>query len=143
MLHYYFVFAAALALEGSHSGKIVVKSRNSQFKVTLPYKAEILKGQLKVNPNSTHYYLVNKVDEEVDQIPEKHWSATTSVPGIRVQQSQAPFKRNVTVKNEFAVPVVVHQVRLIFFIDPPDLLTCFANYCLDLFIKNIFFLIRR
>ena len=109
--------AASLAgEEGTHSGKIVVKSRNSQFKVTLPYIAEVLKGELKVNSTSTHFYLVDdggldadSTEDNMDRFVDKTLGVT-AVPGIRVRRSQAPFKRNITIKNEFSVPVVVHKV---------------------------------
>ena len=46
--------------EGLFTGKIVIKSKNSQFKVQIPYRAFLLKGQLEVAPNVTHFYLTSK-----------------------------------------------------------------------------------
>ena len=57
---YFFVFPTAASVvseEGIFSGKIVIKSKNSQFKVTLPYHAQVLRGQLQVNESSTHFHL--------------------------------------------------------------------------------------
>ena len=51
-----------VAEEGYHSGKIVVKSKNSQFKVTVPYRARVLQGTLRVNDSSTHFLLDGAFD---------------------------------------------------------------------------------
>ena len=51
-------FAASLVSEeGLLSGKVVIKSKNSQFKISIPYRAFVLKGQLEVAPNVTHFHL--------------------------------------------------------------------------------------
>ena len=48
--------------EGLLSGKIVIKSKNSQFKISIPYRAFVLKGQLEVAPNVTHFHLKSNVN---------------------------------------------------------------------------------
>ena len=60
---YLFIFFSASLVpneEGLFTGKIVIKSKNSQFKVQIPYRAFLLKGQLEVAPNVTHFYLTSK-----------------------------------------------------------------------------------
>ncbi len=51
------ITASLVTEEGFHSGKIVVKSKNGQFKVTIPYRAQVLTGRLRVNDTSTHFLL--------------------------------------------------------------------------------------
>jgi hypothetical protein len=48
------------------AGKIVIKSKNSQFKVTIPYRAHVLSGHLFVNESVTHFHLKDRwgFDEE-------------------------------------------------------------------------------
>lgn len=70
--------------EGPMVGKILIKSKNSQFKAQIPYRAFLLKGQLMVNNTATQFHLRNK----------------------------SKIQRNVTVKNEFGVPVAVHNLSL-------------------------------
>merc|ERR1712079_393873 len=48
--------------EGLLSGKIVIKSKNSQFKISIPYRAFVLKGQLEVAPNVTHFHLKSNIN---------------------------------------------------------------------------------
>ena len=72
--------------EGVFSGKIVIKSKNNQFKIHLPYHAQVLKGELKVNESSTHFHLMSEEYSEVT--------------------------RSINVTNEFNVPVVVHRVSI-------------------------------
>ena len=85
-----------MAEDGLHTGKIVVKSKNSQFKVTLPWRAHVLRGQLHLNDSCTHFHLPDDldVDDEADEA------------------AAAVRNRNVTVTNEFSVPVVVHNVTV-------------------------------
>ena len=70
--------------EGLLTGKIVIKSKNSQFKVQLPYRALLLKGQLSVNSTATQFHLKTK----------------------------AKIERSITVKNEFGIPLAVHNMSL-------------------------------
>ena len=77
-----------MAEDGLHTGKIVVKSKNSQFKVTLPWRAHVMRGQLHLNDSCTHFHLPDDLD------------------------LSTVANRNVTVTNEFSVPVVVHNISL-------------------------------
>ena len=56
-----------MAEDGLYTGKIVIKSKNSQFKVTIPYRAHVLSGHLFVNESVTHFHLKNRwgFDEQV------------------------------------------------------------------------------
>jgi hypothetical protein len=78
----------------------VVKSKNSQFKVTIPYHAHVLKGSLKVEEEGTHFFLPdldnNGKGDKADALMSK----------VR------PVEREVIVTNEFSVPVVVHKVTM-------------------------------
>ena len=67
----------------------MIKSKNSQFKVTIPYHCRVLKGELKVNESATIFHLK---DENRDQ--------------------EETNKRNLTVENRFSVPVAVHKISL-------------------------------
>lgn len=74
-----FVFlAAVVSEEGIYSGKIVIKSKNSQFKVTLPYHAQVLKGQLPVSEESTHFHL--ETEEMTSEIV-RYLNTSPSNPG--------------------------------------------------------------
>jgi hypothetical protein len=77
--------------DGLFTGKIVIKSKNSQFKVQIPYRAHVLNGNLSVNDSITHFHLTGG-------------SKTRTV-----------IRRNLAVKNEFGVPVAVHNLTL-----PPE-----------------------
>ena len=70
--------------EGPLSGRIVIKSKNSQYKVGIPYRALVLKGQLLVNNTVTNFHLKEKGE----------------------------IQRNLTVTNGFSVPVAVHNLSL-------------------------------
>ncbi len=99
--------------EGFHSGKIVVKSRNSQFKVTIPYRARVLRGGLRVNDSCTHFLLEGDGPPEVKEAGDE-WSAP-ELPGLLPTDPESLFRRrrrNLTVTNEFAAPVVVHRVEV-------------------------------
>eukprot|EP00095_Tigriopus_kingsejongensis_P009833 maker-scaffold21_size687808-snap-gene-1.14 protein:Tk09833 transcript:maker-scaffold21_size687808-snap-gene-1.14-mRNA-1 annotation:"hypothetical protein L798_06018" len=86
--------------QGVHSGKIVIKSKNSQFKVTIPYRAEILNGEIEVNDQCTHFHLKYERDEQ-----------------DRVIENPEPLEihRNLSVTNRFLIPVVIHDLTL-----PPE-----------------------
>ena len=72
---------------GLFSGKIVIKSKNSQFKVQIPYRAFLLRGQLEVAPNVTHFHMTSK-------------------------ENFFQKNRPLTVTNEFDRPVAVHNLSL-------------------------------
>jgi len=81
--------------DGVHMGKLLVKSKNSQFKVTLPYKAHVLRGSLSWNETMSRFLLTDKPNPD--------------------DPSHAPVittARNVTITNKFAVPIVVHSIKL-------------------------------
>ena len=52
--------------DGLYTGKIVIKSKNSQFKVTIPYRAHVLSGHLFVNESITHFHLKDRWGYEED-----------------------------------------------------------------------------
>ena len=102
-------FAASLVSEeGLLSGKIVIKSKNSQFKISIPYRAFVLKGQLEVAPNVTHFHLKSNInnnggDSEVGSGAEN---------AAKNNNNQFLLSRPLTVTNEFDRPVAVHNVSL-------------------------------
>ena len=62
-----FSFTASLVNEdGLYTGKIVIKSKNSQFKVTIPYRAHVLSGHPFVNESITHFHLKDRWGYEED-----------------------------------------------------------------------------
>ena len=79
--------------EGEFSGKIVIKSKNSQFKVQIPYRAFLVRGQLVVNSTATQFHLKSRENNN---------------------QNGGGIQRNLTVTNEFGVPVAVHNLSLAF-----------------------------
>ena len=94
--------------EGLLSGKIVIKSKNSQFKISIPYRAFVLKGQLEVAPNVTHFHLKSNInnnsgDSEVGSGAEN---------AAKNNNNQFLLSRPLTVTNEFDRPVAVHNVSL-------------------------------
>ena len=65
--------------DGLYTGKIVIKSKNSQFKVTIPYRAHVLSGSLFVNENVTHFHLKDRWGFDEDQpLVEEAGSSTSS-----------------------------------------------------------------
>lgn len=79
--------------EGLYSGKITIKSKNSQFKVSLPYTATVLRGRLAFNESTTRFHLRDEDEGDADA-------------------ARRATERNLTVRNEFSVPVVVHSADL-------------------------------
>ncbi len=77
-------------MEGIITGKIVVKSKNSQFKVQIPYQAHVTPGRLEVNSSVTQFHLK---DDDVGQL----------------------ITRNLTVTNRFLRPLAIHNITL-----PPE-----------------------
>ena len=57
--------------DGLYTGKIVIKSKNSQFKVTIPYRAHVLSGHLFVNESITHFHLKDRWGYEEDMHQQK------------------------------------------------------------------------
>ena len=53
--------------EGEFSGKIVIKSKNSQFKVQIPYRAFLVRGQLVVNNTATQFHLKTKTSAGIQR----------------------------------------------------------------------------
>ena len=64
-----FIFLAANLVkdEGEFSGKIVIKSKNSQFKVQIPYRAFLVRGQLVVNNTATQFHLKTKTSAGIQR----------------------------------------------------------------------------
>ena len=59
--------------DGLYTGKIVIKSKNSQFKVTIPYRAHVLSGHLFVNESITHFHLKDRwgYDEDTEKLQQE------------------------------------------------------------------------
>lgn len=91
------ILAALVSGQGVHTGKIVIKSKNSQFKVTIPYRAEVLSGELVLNERCTHFFLKYERNEQ-DQ--------------VILDAQPKEIRRNVSVTNGFQVPVAIHKVTL-------------------------------
>ena len=53
--------------EGEVSGKIVIKSKNSQFKVQIPYRAFLVRGSLVVNNTATQFHLKSKTSTGIQR----------------------------------------------------------------------------
>lgn len=89
-------FNPSLALtDGVHTGKLLIKTKNSQFKVTLPYKAHVLRGSLSWNETMSKFLLTDSPNP----------ADPSHTPVILAS-------RNITITNKFKVPVVVHSVEL-------------------------------
>ena len=77
-----------MSADGIHTGRIVIKSKNSQFKVTIPYHAHVITGGLRVT------------DERITRFH------------MREEKKFSEMTRNFSVKNTFPVAVAVHNVSL-------------------------------
>ena len=97
--------------EGLLSGKIVIKSKNSQFKISIPYRAFVLKGQLEVAPNVTHFHLKSNINNNNDG-DSKVGSGAENAAKNNNNNNQFLLSRPLTVTNEFDRPVAVHNVSL-------------------------------
>ena len=93
--------------EGLLSGKIVIKSKNSQFKISIPYRAFVLKGQLEVAPNVTHFHLKSNNNGGDSGEVEVGGHAA-----VAAKNNNQLLSRPLTVTNEFDRPVAVHNVSL-------------------------------
>lgn len=71
-----------------YTGKIVIKSKNNQYKVTIPYRAHVLTGKL-------------AVDEKITQFHLKTNATTTKMMAMR---------KNFTVVNKFKVAVAINDL---------------------------------
>ena len=107
-LNRYLLLSASLVQEdGLYEGKVVVKSKNSQFKVTVPYKANVLKGRLSPHEDCNQFHLSEPHDLEYSRFVR---------PEEKIQLEKAVtlkdklFSRNLTFVNEFKVAVAVHKV---------------------------------
>lgn len=96
------VSASLVSAEGVYSGKIVIKSKNSQFKVTVPYRASVLQGSLLLDEECTHFFLPD-IDNN---------GKGTAGMTREAKRAQGKLERNISVTNDFSVPVVVHRVTL-------------------------------
>jgi len=79
-----------VANDGTHTGRIVIKSKNSQFKVTIPYHAQVVTGDVAV------------ADDTITRFHLSHRNPST----------EKEMSRNFAVKNTFPVAVAVHNVSL-------------------------------
>ena len=61
-----------MAEDGLYTGKIVIKSKNSQFKVTIPYRAHVLSGHLFVNESVTRFHLKDRWGFDEEQPNKEH-----------------------------------------------------------------------
>ena len=89
--------------DGVQSGKLLLKSTNSKYKVTVPWTATVLKGGLHWNTTAARFLLSDNPDPEDPS--HQH-----------VISSSRPLK----ITNQFAVAVVVHSVKM-----PPEAETFF------------------
>lgn len=81
--------------DGKQEGKLLIKSSNSKYKVSIPWQAQVLKGGLHWNATSSKFLLSDKPDPED---PSQANIISTSRP--------------LTITNNFAVPVVVYSVKV-------------------------------
>ena len=95
--------ASLVSAEGVYSGKIVIKSKNSQFKVTVPYRARVLSGSLLLDEECTHFFL-----PDVDN----NGRGTTGIAAREAKRERGKLEREISVENNFSVPVVVHRVTM-------------------------------
>ena len=78
----------------------MIKSKNSQFKVTVPYRARVLRGSLLLEEECTHFFLPDVDNNGKGGLTREE------------KKERGKVERNITVKNEFSVPVVVHRVTM-------------------------------
>ena len=81
--------------EGVHSGKLLLKSSNSKYKVTVPWTATVLKGGLHWNVTAGRFLLSDNPD------PEDPSHRDVIAPS-----------RPIKITNQFTVSVVVHSVEM-------------------------------
>ena len=84
-----------VATDGIHGGKLLIKSNNSKYKVTIPWKANVLKGGLHWNTTASKFLLTDRPD-----------------PGDPGQTSIISTSRPLKITNKFAVSVVVYSVKI-------------------------------
>ena len=81
--------------DGKQEGKLLIKSSNSKYKVTVPWQAEVLKGGLQWNETVSRFLMSDQSDLE-----DESEAILTSA------------SRPLTITNKFAVPVVVYSVKV-------------------------------
>ena len=81
--------------DGIHSGKLLIKSNNSKYKVTIPWTANVLKGGLHWNSTASKFLLSDNPN-----------------PDDPSQANILSTKRPLKITNKFAVPVVVYSVKM-------------------------------
>jgi len=81
--------------DGVHSGKLLIKSNNSKYKVTIPWTANVLKGGLHWNATASKFLLTDNPN-----------------PDDPSQTNIISTKRPLKITNKFAVPVVVYSVKM-------------------------------
>ena len=84
-----------VAADGKHEGKLLIKSSNSKYKVSIPWQAQVLKGGLHWNVTSSKFLLTDSPD--------------VKDPSQAVIMSPS---RPLSITNKFAVPVVVYSVKV-------------------------------
>ena len=81
--------------DGKQEGKLLIKSSNSKYKVSIPWQAQVLKGGLHWNNTSAKFLLSDKPDPEDPS-----------------QVDLISASKPLTITNKFAVPVVVYSVKV-------------------------------
>jgi len=81
--------------DGVQSGKLLLKSSNSKYKVSVPWTATVLKGGLHWNTTAARFLLTDKPDPEDPS-----------------HQHVISRSRPLKITNQFAVPVVIHSVSM-------------------------------
>ena len=82
----------------------MIKSKNSQFKVTVPYRARVLSGSLLLDEECTHFFL-----PDVDN---NGRGTGTGIAAREAKRERGKLEREISVENNFSVPVVVHRVTM-------------------------------
>ena len=81
--------------DGKQEGKLLIKSSNSKYKVSIPWQAQVLKGGLHWNSTASKFLLSDKPDPEDPS-----------------QANIISTKRPLTITNKFALPVVVYSIKM-------------------------------
>ena len=81
--------------DGKQEGKLLIKSSNSKYKVSIPWQAHVLKGGLHWNSTASKFLLSDKPDPEDPS-----------------QANIISTERPLTITNKFALPVVVYSVKM-------------------------------
>ena len=81
--------------DGKQEGKLLIKSSNSKYKVSIPWQAQVLKGGLHWNSTASKFLLSDKPDPEDPS-----------------QANIISTVRPLTITNKFALPVVVYSIKM-------------------------------